>query len=659
MPSARCRAVFLLWVPLLCVACRARGPQASDFHTLRDEYFLGFLKFNPVTCTYLGGDGASSDLAVTLRQLKDYSEMGRHREMEFYRKIQTALEGLDASKLTADEAVDRQVIQAQIRFLLHQGRDRRYYQRAVDTYVVEPFRGVDWEIQQMKDLGEGNLGTEAEWSALTARVAAIPAYLETALENIREGVSAGNFPDHRMVETEGIKGSKSNAEYFRSKLMDLARAYLSRQDSKDQVLDELTPKSIAAASAYDDFAKSLSDIFQEPGASDDGAPAKPRALRQAFRSDHYAFGEMEYTWALHNNLNLDTTPTDLFDRGARLVAGTQQRMIDTARSIAEARHLTLSWKTPDDARASTRRVLDLLSQDYPKSDGEMFQRYREKAQAMVAYAREKKMFELPAEYRLDIVETPEVLRDSVDAAYYPAPPFKKSGIGRFYLSPTAGDSGRLKENNLHAMADLCAHEGFPGHDWYYQFLRTRVGAVSSIRWLTPGAVEDSSSMWEDSPAAEGWALYAEALMAEPAPGAPEGYYTPEERLYQLQGQLLRDARVRLDAGLHTGRLGFDEAVDYYTANVDFLPGACQAKAGDDVRRASCDTARRAIYRYSKWPTQAITYQLGKQAILDLRDEAKKLAGEKFSERDFHERFMSQGTIPPGYFRERILHPESK
>ncbi len=72
--------------------------------------------------------------------------------------------------------------------------------------------------------------------------------------------------------------------------------------------------------------------------------------------------------------------------------------------------------------------------------------------------------------------------------------------------------------------------------------------ISDVRWLTPGAVEDSSSMWEDSVASEGWALYAESLMAEAQPGAAHGFYSPEEHLYQLQGQLYRDLRVRVIPG---------------------------------------------------------------------------------------------------------------
>jgi uncharacterized protein (DUF885 family) len=155
-------------------------------------------------------------------------------------------------------------------------------------------------------------------------------------------------------------------------------------------------------------------------------------------------------------------------------------------------------------------------------------------------------------------------------------------------------------------------------------------------------------------AAEGWALYSEALMAEPQPGAPDGFYTPEERLYQLQGQLYRDLRVRIDTGLHTGRLAFDEAVDLFSEIVDFLPGSCAAPDLSAEKKASCDSAQRAIFRYSKWPTQAITYRLGKQRILDLRARAERIAPGPAGRKRFHLLFMQQGTIPPGYFEDALI-----
>src|SRR4029079_14014704 len=127
-------------------------------------------------------------------------------------------------------------------------------------------------------------------------------------------------------------------------------------------------------------------------------------------------------------------------------------------------------------------------------------------------------------------------------------------------------------------------------------------------------------------------------------------YTGEEHLYQLQNKLLRDLRVRVDTGIHTGRLTYGAAVTVFSEVVDFLPGSCDAGAKkSDTKRASCETAERAIFRYSKWPTQAITYRIGKDQILATREEAAKALGDKFSAKTFHLAFMKQGTIPVGYF----------
>jgi uncharacterized protein (DUF885 family) len=142
-------------------------------------------------------------------------------------------------------------------------------------------------------------------------------------------------------------------------------------------------------------------------------------------------------------------------------------------------------------------------------------------------------------------------------------------------------------------------------------------------------------------------------MAEPAKGAPDGFYTPEERLYQLRGQLWRDLRVRLDTGLHTGRIGYDEAVDYLSSTYDLLPGSCRDTDLSPDKKASCKTCERAIYRYSKWPTQAVTYRLGKQQILALRAKADALQPPADRKR-FHLLYMQQGTIPPSYFEDALL-----
>ena len=137
-------------------------------------------------------------------------------------------------------------------------------------------------------------------------------------------------------------------------------------------------------------------------------------------------------------------------------------------------------------------------------------------------------------------------------------------------------------------------------------------------------------------------------MAEPQPAAPDGFYTPEEHLYQLQGKLYRDLRVRIDTGIHTGRMKFDDAVTLFSEVVDFLPGSCADAEGAAAERPSARAAirrERAIFRYSKWPTQAITYRLGKDQIFALRERGAEKLGDQFSREEVPPRVHEAGHDP--------------
>ena len=41
------------------------------------------------------------------------------------------------------------------------------------------------------------------------------------------------------------------------------------------------------------------------------------------------------------------------------------------------------------------------------------------------------------------------------------------------MTPTGNDKAALQANNRAALADLSAHEGFPGHDWHYKVMTMR------------------------------------------------------------------------------------------------------------------------------------------------------------------------------------------
>jgi len=620
-------------------ACRLESRQDladEGFNALRDEYFRGQMSLNPVTCTYLGGDGWDPALAGMAGRYRDYSPSALDAESQETRRLERAHSAMDSALLSTPRRIDHAVMGAQLAFLRFQ-MDRRYNERAVDTYVTEPFRGIDWSMQQMRALPDGLLGDAQEWAMVVKRLGAIPAYLDVARVNLEAGRKSGNMPDRRMVMRDGINGSRANATFLRSALPAQAKIFLGGQRFAGATLTEVATAGEAAAKAFERFALWLEKAY----------PVNETV-------DRFTLGEAAYEWRVRTVLREDRSASELYSYGEEQVELYTRRMAEVAEKIASSRGVKLPFGTDQDRAWSIRKVLEDLSAESPANDDELLAWYRETATRAVAYGRDRNMFDIPADYKLDIVPTPQVLRSTIDATYFPAPPFKKSGVGRFYLTPTGNDPAALREHSRASVADTAIHEGFPGHDWHFKYMTKHAAEISNIRWLTPGAVEDSSAMWGDSMPTEGWGLYVEELMAEPTPDSPYGFYNPGECLYQLQGQLLRAVRVRVDVGLHTGRMTFDEAVNYFAQHVAFYPNAAARAAHEPAAKAVTDSATRAIYRYSKWPTQALAYSLGKTAILSMREAYRIRKGSTYSAREFHERFMRMGTIPPGFFRDALL-----
>ncbi len=643
---------------LFAAAIQAQPPVAQPltrhhdgdarFSAVEHDYVRFVLAQFPVVATYLGGAAFDPQLADIDGRLRDYSPVALQREDARLAEFRTRFSALAPASLSARRRIDRSVALAEINFLLHQHQVRRYALRSLDSYVDEPFRGVDWQIQGMTGTGSGTYGTDAEWEAVIARTRVIPAYLATAEQQLSAGIAAHLTPDWRVLRDFGLGSTSADAEYFARTLPQLAATDLPPA-RRDRLVHELQEAGNAAAAAYRHLHDFVATTF-----FDDPDEAGAQGLKAAYRADRYAFGAAEYDWALHNNLRVSTTAAELYAGSWPVVQATRSAMVELAQRIA-ADH---KWAAGTDGEGTVRAVFEQMHQSAPHTDAEMVEGYRRTGERLVAYARATGLFEVPADYRLDVTETPPPLRSAIEgAAYYPAPPFKSSGVGRFYVTPTDNDVAELREeHNYAAMPDLAAHEGFPGHDWHYKVMTQYRAGIAPVRWLTPGAVEDSSSMWQDSMAAEGWALYSEALPAEPQPSAPDGFYSPEERLYQLRGQLMRDLRVRIDTGIHTGRLPFEDAVTLFSEVIDFLPGSCTDEKALklEAKAASCKAARGAVTRYARWPTQAITYRLGKDQILALRRRAQQSLGARFSAQRFHLEFMKQGTIPAGYFGEELL-----
>ena len=99
--------------------------------------------------------------------------------------------------------------------------------------------------------------------------------------------------------------------------------------------------------------------------------------------------------------------------------------------------------------------------------------------------------------------------------------------------------------NRNTLISIAVHEVYPGH--YVQFL-----------WV-PSAPSKVRKLLGCGSNAEGWAHYAEQMILD------EGYGNgdPKLRLGQLQDALLRDARYIVGISMHTGKMSFEQAIEFF------------------------------------------------------------------------------------------------
>lgn len=213
--------------------------------------------------------------------------------------------------------------------------------------------------------------------------------------------------------------------------------------------------------------------------------------------------------------------------------------------------------------------------------------------------------------------------------YYTGPSEDFSRAGRMWWSVPAGVTrfGTWRE------LTTVYHEGVPGH--HLQIGQTAARSELLNRWRR-------LMSWV-SGHGEGWALYAERLMAD------FGYLDDDaDRLGMLDAQALRAARVVVDVGLHCGfeapeSVGggawtYDKAWTFLRSHVSL----------DDA------TLRFELGRYLGWPGQAPSYKLGEREWLRIRDAYQRAQGEAFSLRDFHRRALDLGSVGLDTMRRALV-----
>lgn len=213
--------------------------------------------------------------------------------------------------------------------------------------------------------------------------------------------------------------------------------------------------------------------------------------------------------------------------------------------------------------------------------------------------------------------------------YYTGPSDDFSRPGRMWWSVPKG----VTEFGTWRELTTVYHEGVPGH--HLQVGQTVHRKELLNRWRRLAS-------WTAGHG-EGWALYAEWLMAE------LGHMDdPGNRMGLLDGQSLRAARVVLDIGVHCG---FEAPAEVgggawtYDKAWKFL--SVHANMDDGFLRFELD-------RYLGWPGQAPSYKIGERLWLQLREETARREGADFDLRTFHRRALDVGGVGLDTLRSAVL-----
>jgi len=200
-----------------------------------------------------------------------------------------------------------------------------------------------------------------------------------------------------------------------------------------------------------------------------------------------------------------------------------------------------------------------------------------------------------------IVQRIPAFQEANAAANYQGPPKDGSRPGIFRV-PLPGPKFPKP-----GMRTLAAHEGIPGH--HFQI-------ASQVEMTSLPAFRRQNPFGSMSAFTEGWGLYAERLASE------LGWYKDDvpSDLGRLNGELFRARRLVVDTGIHAMKWTREQSIAY------------------GIRQSEVD-------RYVMMPGQACSYKIGQMKILELREEAKKTMGSKFSLKAYHNVVLGNGQLP--------------
>ncbi len=321
------------------------------------------------------------------------------------------------------------------------------------------------------------------------------------------------------------------------------------------------------------------------------------------RTSDWRLGKDLYAKKFRLTLATGKTPEQLLAEAEADLVKTRAEMVRLAapKSLAESlAEVASQHATPATYMASARKTLA----------------------SATAFVKAKDLVTLSSAGNLKVIETPVFMRGIYGVGGFNGAPPLEPKLGAFYwvtpISPSwpqARIDSKLREYNVSGMQHLTVHEAMPGH--YVQ--------AEYANAITPRSRRLLRGIFGNGPYIEGWAVYAQQMMAE------QGYQSgnPGYRLTLLKQMLRVLANTILDVKLQTQGMTDQEALDLMTQQAFQETEEANAK----LQRAKLSSC------------QLPTYYAGLKGWLKVREDYRARFGAEVPLKRFHEAALREGAVP--------------
>ncbi|GAB3590493.1 DUF885 domain-containing protein [Angustibacter peucedani] len=518
-------------------------------------------------------------------ELTDYSPDGHAARREVGLRTLRALD--DAQPV---DDVDRVTIAAMRERL---GLAEELYALEADDHDLNVIASPMQSLRSVYDLMAKD--TPDDWSTVAQRLTATPEAMDRFVASLRVGIARGVTPSRRQVEKCAAQAEQhGSSDGFFAELASGARA--GDAELPESVQSDLGRSAAVAAHAFSEFGTFLREELLPVARAEDAVGREEYGLRSRY--------------FLGATVDLDET----YEWGLEELARIEAEMREVAERIKPG-------STPDEA-------MQALDDDPARQlEGtDALQAWMQQLSDAAVDALGGSHFDIPEPVRrLECCIAPT----HEGGIYYTGPSEDFSRPGRMWWSvpDDVTTFGTWRETTT------VYHEGVPGH--HLQVAQTTYRSALLNRWRRLGC-------WV-SGHGEGWALYAERLMAD------LGFLDdPGDRMGMLDGQRMRAARVALDIGVHCQK----------QAPAELGGGTWDADKAWEFFRHKANMAesflRFEVDRYLGWPGQAPSYKVGERLWLDARDQVRQREGEAFDLTKFHRRALDLGSVGLDVLREALL-----